>query len=307
MPILKHRLPPLISIEAFVTTARLLSFSKAALQLNITQSAVTRRIQALEADLGVQLFDRTRSGLILTTQGARYLAGVGPAFDQLYQSNLSVRRMGAGKAVRLRIASSVAWAWLARDLMQFRRDLPDIDLEFESASEDGSFVIDDVDMMLSFGRREHWPDLHARELADIKFQPLASPQFCSAFPASIDPDAFARLPLIGLAQIPQAWETWFSEAGYTRDSAAPVYLFDNLQVGYAAAASGLGVALGSQLLCGPYLKAGELMPLAPRSLSIGLRFHLIMRFTERDNRIFRQVADWLAHSLARWAESPSAM
>ena len=108
-----QRLPPLRAIEAFVLVAETSSFTKAAQELNITKSAISRRIQSLEDDLGVKLFRRSNKALDLTVDGQNYYKITGPAFDALRTAATQLDRPRRNNTLRVALPQSFASSWLS--------------------------------------------------------------------------------------------------------------------------------------------------------------------------------------------------
>lgn len=294
---MNDRLPSLRSIEAFVVVARLLSFSEAANNLNITQPAVTRRIQKLEDDLGYGLFQRIGNKLVLTASGENYLKHAGPAFDALHMGTRLLRKQRLGARVRIRLAPTLASSWLVSHLNDFHRRHRNIELELQTADSDGDFAVDDVDLMISFGHPEMWPGLRSEPLIDTQFFPVCSPSFAAANATMNTPDEISRMDLIGIKQLPGTWARWFEQTGSSGKDPKMAHVFDNVQLAYAAASCGLGVILGTDVLCFSYLERGQLIKLSAPHASLMATFHLVGRETEWDTRAIRDVRHWLRSSV----------
>jgi LysR family glycine cleavage system transcriptional activator len=108
----KTRLPPLRAVEIFVAAGRALSFAAAAETVNLTPSAVSRRIRDLERELGTPLFRRFNRRVELTPAGAHFLEGAGHAIDQIADASTAVRPPRDGRMVRLTVLQSLATTWL---------------------------------------------------------------------------------------------------------------------------------------------------------------------------------------------------
>ncbi len=123
-----RRLPPLNSLKCFEATGRLLSFTHAANELNVTQAAVSHQIKVIEQDLGVQLFIRHPRKLVLTEQGKLLLPEVIEAFDKISSAVGALRKEQFNNIVSVRLAPSFAAKWLSPRLKLFWLQYPDIDL-----------------------------------------------------------------------------------------------------------------------------------------------------------------------------------
>lgn len=301
------RLPPLRSMEAFVVVGRLLSFSQAAEVLCISQPAVTRRIQALEEDLGYALFHRRANKLALTAAGDAYLADVAPAFDLLHQATANVRTQRGGERVKLRLAQSIAWSWLIPRFRYFNSVHKDIHLQIETATHDGDFAVEDVDLMISFGRREGWPTMRSEILMETVFYPVCHPDLLKTISGPLNVSQLLSLPLISLEQIPQAWEAWSRQQELAGLCPRPACVFDNMQLVMQAAAHGLGVALGSAILCDRYVQSGELVALDAFAANLGGDFHIVGRAEEWETAAIRKVRRWLKQSVSMEPGAPFSL
>lgn len=124
----RHALPPLNCLRAFEAAARLASITRASHELSLTQSAVSRQIQRLEADLGQPLFERQISGLALTEVGQRYYRVVKEALRELSEASADIRRRPAEQTLTIASSPTIASFWLARQLPGFQRFHPDISI-----------------------------------------------------------------------------------------------------------------------------------------------------------------------------------
>jgi LysR family glycine cleavage system transcriptional activator len=135
------RLPSLRAVAIFVAAGRTLSFTEAAKTVNLTPSAVSRRIRDLERELGTALFRRFNRRLELTPAGARYLAGVSQAIELIERESDAIRPRRRGATLRLSVLQSFASLWLLPKLAAFKSVRPDIDVQVETSTE----LIDVVD------------------------------------------------------------------------------------------------------------------------------------------------------------------
>ena len=129
------KLPPLRAVQYFEVVARLLSFSRAAIELNVSQSAVSHQIRLLEDFLGERLLLRQGRLLSLTAQGEVYFEGISAGLGQIAQSSEQLRG-GGEMRVRLAVYSSFAVKWLIPRLAGLRQLYPELDLSLEMVAED---------------------------------------------------------------------------------------------------------------------------------------------------------------------------
>jgi len=154
-------LPPLVSLRAFEAAARHLSFSLAAQELFVTQSAVSHHIQKLESELGVALFDRLTRAVALTDAGQAYYAKVHAAFELLRQGTHETRpQVDARAKLQVGLLASFATRWLAPRLQTFALAHPRIDLQLRPDIALADVSGGEVDMAIRYGRGR-WPGVRA--------------------------------------------------------------------------------------------------------------------------------------------------
>jgi LysR family glycine cleavage system transcriptional activator len=287
------RLPSLRAVAIFVAAGRALSFTTAAKDMRLTPSAVSRRIRELELELGTTLFRRFNRRLELTAAGARYLAAVGPAIDAIAGESAAIRPRRRGGTLRLSVLQSFASLWLLPRLAAFKALRPDIEVEVETSSElvdlgDGHF-----DAAIRFGTGP-WPGLAAERLFEMKVFAVAAPgllpEAAPACAATLD-----HATLLGIAQAPDLWPQYLAGIGLASYRPRRMQTFDNAQVMYAAAANGLGLALGARELVDGELERGRLVA-AFRHAPVPLRqsYHLVYPKDRRDQPAFRALRQVLA-------------
>src|SRR6267378_4767484 len=158
-----RRLPPLNALKAFEAAARHESFTRAAEELCVTQGAVSHQVKALEATLGVKLFNRERQRLVMTEAGREYLAVVRDALDRIaVGTDRLVQRQSSG-VLTVSTSPDFAAKWLVHRLGRFAEAHPDIDLRISAASHHVDFAREDVDIAVRHGDG-HWPGLHVTRL-----------------------------------------------------------------------------------------------------------------------------------------------
>src|SRR5690349_9026068 len=142
-----HRtLPPLDLLRGFDSAARHLSFTRAAAELFVTQSAVSRQIQALEEFVGETLFERRHKALALTPAGVAYHRSVAAALDQLREATRKLRDARRGHVLTVTTTVSFASAWLVPRLARFRRENPGIDVRITATHEVVDLERDGIDV-----------------------------------------------------------------------------------------------------------------------------------------------------------------
>ena len=288
-------LPPTSSLRAFALAARWLSFKRAADELGLSPSALSRQIQALEEHLGVTLFRRLNPGLELTDDGRRYLATVEPALRLLStaQHELATRP----RELRVSALQSFSESWLVPHLPEFERRHPGIELRIEATLRYADFARDPVDVAIRFGRGP-WDGLHAEPIVDLDSFPVCAPALASGDAPIRRPEDLAAHTLIHVAQVPDAWQGWLRAAGVPDLEPRRSVTYDHVGIALAAAASGQGVALSTELLCESWLRDGRLCRPLPQRARSGETYHLVCRPESLDDPRITALRDFLVEGLA---------
>jgi len=256
-------LPPLVSLRAFEAAARHLSFSQAAQELFVTQSAVSHHIQKLESELGVALFERRTRAVALTAAGQAYYAKVHAAFDFLREGTEQTRAPGTERAkLTVGLLASFATRWLAPRLQAFAIAYPGIDLQLRPDIALADVSGGEVDMAIRDGRGG-WPGVRAQRLMPERLSVLCPPTLLAGPKRPRKPQDLLRYPLLAShARQPFEWDAWATRFGLDLSHAHTVHLHDyNIVV--EAALAGQGIAMGRHRLIAPQLASGALVQALP--------------------------------------------
>lgn len=286
-----QRLPPLKSIEAFVAVAETLSYGKAASSLNITKSAVSRRIQSLEGDLGVRLLHRMNKALALTKDGEAYFQVTGPAFGALRSAGRVVRRQARNTILRVALPESFASYWLIPRLPKFYEVHQDIELQLDSLGYFQSLEGENVDVALRVSRAPLAGYACDQVMAMVQL-PVASPALL-ARTALRSIDDLASHTLLHLRTMADVWPEWLAAAG--RQDLAPLKAlsFDTMSLSLDAAANGLGVAMGVEGLCRGDLDSGRLVAPLPHRLEGRRALYFTCHKQDAAKPAIRKFRNWL--------------
>ena len=269
---MRRHLPSTQALTCFEAAARHESYTRAAQELALTQSAVSRQITALEEFLGVALFRRTRHGVVLTPAGEHYGQQVALWLQGLERDTLDVMaRQGQGGALALAAVPTFATRWLIPRLPQLAQRHPDIVVHIETRTRPFLFSDTGFAAAIYAGTPEqvaNWPGTQAQLLMHEDVWPVCSPKLLESASTRgrgrayqpLSPQALAELPLLQQSTRPYAWRQWFEAQGVADAPHAldgPRYeLFSMLAV---AAAHGMGVALIPPLLIEDELARGDLV------------------------------------------------
>src|SRR5215475_2878240 len=168
------RLPSLNGLRAFEAAARHLSFTQAAAELNVTQTAISHQIRRLEEDLGLRLFIRKNRALALTAKAKDYLPGVRAAFNDLRLATDRLMRKDNDNVLTISTLASLAAKWLLPRLTPFQEAHPGIDVRITTSTSLVDFQRDNVDAAIRYGRGK-WPGVRADWLMADELFPVCSP------------------------------------------------------------------------------------------------------------------------------------
>src|SRR5207302_3095451 len=207
---MRQRLPPLNALKAFEAAARHESFTRAAEELCVTQGAVSHQVKALEAELGIKLFNRERQRLIITEAGRAYLTVVRDAFDRIASGTERLLQRQSGGALTVTTSPNFAAKWLVHRLGRFAEAHPEIDLRVSATMHHVDFAREDVYIAVRHGDG-HWPGLHVTRLCVEHLFAVCSPGLASGLR---HPRDVLKVPLLHLDDR-AAWSAWLDAAGVT--------------------------------------------------------------------------------------------
>ena len=288
---MRRMIPSTQSLACFESAARHQSYTRAAQELSLTQSAVSRQIIALEEQLGVQLFKRSRHGMVLTPAGHQYSQQVAQWLQGIERGTLDIMaHQGAGGAISIAAVPTFATRWLLPRLPQFLQQHPGVVVHIDVQTRPFVFAERQVDAAIYAGTPEQarqWPGTQATWLMDEVIVPVCSPRLLE--PATdrgrgrayqpVAPQVLASLPLLQQSTRPSGWRQWFDEVGVDAPQAldGPRYeLFSMLAV---AAAQGMGVALIPPMLIEDELGRGELVIASNHPLKGSRAYYLMTPLT----------------------------
>lgn len=283
----------LSTVRAFEAAARNGSFRAAALELNLSPSAISHAILKLEQSLGATLFERDGRSVRLSHDGETLMRHVGLAFDELRRGMEAVSSRGS-KLLRLHSAPSFAAQWLSPRLPDFLSAFPDIEVRLAAGTDYTRFANDEFDADIVYGPWRIDGTL-AVPLGEEVVTPLCSPALA---PSIRTPADLLDKVLIHSDRKLVRWPDWFTANGMTAPPPRGTG-FDRSFLAIAAAVDGLGIALESTRLAEREIRRGLLVaPLAGRSNDVRYVGHyLVYPRAGRQRRTVRVFATWLLEQL----------
>ena len=294
-------LPPLNALRVFECAARHLSFTRAADELNITPSAVSHQIKALETGLGVALFERRGRRLALTPGGKVYASALGSAFAKVLQATQELRTTGSHQILNLRGYGTFFVRWLIPRISDFQERHRDIKLRLTTHVEAVNFRRDDVDLGIVYGVGP-WEGWRSDLLFADALVPVMSPRLAAAMPQPVGLEQMLALPMLHSRRRVQ-WDDWLRAVGAARAPSANDMNFEDVTILYQCVLEGLGTALLQIKHVERDLAEGRLVVAHPFVLRRPGGYHLVCPLeTEHDDKIVRFRTWLLGQSLQ--ASSP---
>ncbi|WP_048440272.1 LysR family transcriptional regulator [Caenimonas sp. SL110] len=300
MALMRRFIPSTGVLCAFEASARLQSFTAAAAELHLTQSAVSRQIRSLEETLGSQLFVRERQTIRLTTAGEAYARDIRGALDRISQATLGFRASPHGGTLQLAVLPTFGTRWLAPRLANFFAAHPGVTVNLTTRLEPFDFRSEGLDAAVHFGTAV-WPGAQFETLMSETVVPACSPAFRRALKLARPADLLGA-PLLHLSTRPGGWRDWFHAKGVVTDH-VPGMLVDQFAMAAQAATAGLGVALLPRFLMEPEFSGGHLVPAIARGeVESSSRYHLVWPTSRASYPPLVAFAAWLKQEVAKAGE-----
>lgn len=303
MPNRHYDLPPLDQLEAFEASARHLSFTKAADELALTQSAVSRQIAALEEHYALPLFRRLHRALRLTDEGQRLYRAVGEVLEQLHDVGMELKRERGVKAVIVTTTPGFAGLWLIPRLPGFTARRPDVDVRISAAYELVNLNRDGVDIAIRYADAERAGPAAQRLFGEVVF-PVCSPQLARdparplVLPQDLRQHTLLQQESDGKDQL-QSWPMWLRAMKLEGLKPASTLHFSAYDQLIQAAVNGQGVALGRSPLIDGLLREGRLIVPFETSLASPRSYYLLQSSTAARKEEVQEFADWLREEIGR--------
>jgi len=300
-----YPLPPLKTLPAFEAAARLLSFTRAADELALTQGAISRQIRNLEERLGTQLFERGERKLKLTMAGQRYAAVVVDALNSIAAATEDLREEGEEGPLTIGATNAMASLWLMPRINRFRARDPDLPIRVMATDFDLPEASGDIDLVISYSRNAP-PEQEACMLFEEAIFPVCSPDFLAVH-GNIDSveKMLNHTLLIHDDDHPDwtGWDVWFQHMGHARFKPKRAVRLNSYSMLLQAAVANQGIALGWKHLVDDLITAGSLVKLDVGEFpTVGAFYLRPLKTIHADARTGKLMA-WLAESGADLADN----
>ena len=254
---MRRSLPPLNALRAFDAAARHRSFTRAAEELCVTQGAVSHQVKGLETELGLQLFKRERSGLVITDAGRVYHAVVRDVFDWLELGTDRLLQRQRSGTITVSTSPDFAAKWLVARLGRFAEAYPEIELKLSATMHHVDFAREDVDLAIRHGDG-NWPGLNAVNLTAEELFPVCSPAIMTSRGGIHESGDVLRFPLLHLDDRFD-WSRWLEAAGAPSEGLLHGPILTHASMVIDAAIDGQGIALARTMLAANDLIARRLV------------------------------------------------
>jgi LysR family glycine cleavage system transcriptional activator len=268
------RLPPLSALRFFEAAGRHQSFKLAAAELNVTPSAVSHGIVALEQALGVELFIRAPRRLSLTPEGADYLPYVSEALSLIAIGTERLPGNRAHRMITVSCAPTLASRWLLPRLRNFNNRWPNIGVAIDTSRRQVGFPVDGFDFALRMSRAPvagaAWTRLFRETLV-----PVCSPAYRDGLADAAGNIDLSRATLIHVTPASEDWQAWFDRTGAKGMAPAGGLRFDTIQLAFEAAIMGLGIVLGRRPLVDRDLATKALVEIGAEAIAAETAYWLV--------------------------------
>ena len=297
----------LAALRGFEAAARHLSFTQAAEELHLTQSAISRQVASVEAELGLRLFVRKTRALELTAAGERLMRSTRQALTLVDRTVDEIRGHASAERVVLTTYPSFASLWLVPRLAAFQRSHPQIELRINADGRRVNLEAEGVDLALRRTRAQDAP-ADAVALFEEDVTPALSAELLNRYGGQLQaPADLLRLPLIEIdddlpGDTAGTWSSWFDFAGGQAEGAAssPVMVVAYVDQSMQAAARGQGVVLARRPFREDMVAAGQLVvPFPSLRRPTGYGMFLIVSRNSRTRSAVLQLRSWLLEEFAR--------
>ena len=279
------------AVRAFVESARLGSFKASAEWLNVTPSAVSHQVKALEDYLGVLLFHRGIREVKLTPQGQRFAEKAMEGLRIIDQATTEVLVSTKRQSVRVAVAPFLATRWLMAKMSEFELDHPDIELEVIATTQPGKVDDPDIDVMIRLGDE---PSESTYEcLFREQLVPVGSAKMASQVAG---PEDLAGLPLLDVATRPGEWSDYLYKAVGLTQTVTHKMAFQNNSPAVEAAVGGVGLTLADPLFIRDELAADRLLQLGPPMPGKSAYWMVFANHAVANPRV-QAFCDWLRASI----------
>jgi len=291
------RIPSTQALRALDSFARHGSVWRAAEELFLTRSAVSHQLRLLERDLGFDLLERHGKGVTLTVRGRHYANEVRKALTVIGDASVQYGNKGIGGSLTVSCTPGFASLWLCAHIAEFQEMYPDVSLRLVTPRRLDDVSNPDVDIFVTFGDG-NWPNRAVELLCEVEFTPLCSPALLNKIGGLNEPADVLRAPLLHLNDF-EDWTRWLALTNVEHPNTECGIIFSDMNLVFAAATAGQGIAMGDELTCRTAMMAGQLVRPFDRAIKSPRSYFLVMEHAKTGHAVSLAFADWLKTCLSQ--------
>jgi LysR family glycine cleavage system transcriptional activator len=300
-----RKLPPLNALRAFEAAARHQNLSRAAQELSVTHSAVSRQVAKLEEYLDAKLFEHKHQQVVLTKKGAAYAARLQTLFDQLQAATLSNFDAHPDRGtLRIGVLPTFAMRLLVPRLARFKQRFPDLELKIDTYTWPRP---NDPDVRLDIGiwnGHGQWPDRICEPLFYEELVPVGSPSLIAGHTIRV-PDDLEPFLLLHALRRPGDWKSWVELVGAKKLDPERGLNLEYSGLVYQGAIDGLGIAMAQTMFIQDDVEQGRLVKLFSTPLTTGQAYYLVYSEDVADQPKVRNFVYWLKEEVSQLRQRPA--
>ena len=289
------RVPSIQALRALDSFARHGAVWRAADELNLTRSAVSHQLRLRERDLGFDLLERIGKGVALTVRGKRYANDVRKALTMLGDAGMQHGQRGLVGSLAISCTPGFASLWLCTHIGEFQALYPDISLRIMTPRKLDDVSDVNADAFIAFGDG-NWPNLAVELLCEVEFTPLCSPVLLNKLGGLSEPSDVLRAPLLHLGDM-EDWTRWMALTRVVNPNPDGGIVFSDMNLVFAAASAGQGIAMGDELTCRTAMREGQLVRPFDTAIKSTRSYFLVMEHSRSDQTLLNAFARWLKSRL----------
>jgi LysR family transcriptional regulator, glycine cleavage system transcriptional activator len=294
-------LPPLIMMRAFEAAGRTGSMRRAADDIGVSHTVVSRHVRNLEHWLGLKLVRAGPRGVQLTIDGESFLAAVSKAFDIIGRAAEELRPSRNRRQLRIWCIAGLATRWITPRLSALEQALDGADIELRATDTKPDFSQGEADILIGFNVLERLPG-QATALMSPRIFPVASPDWLAQHGAPASLAKLALMPLLHESNLIQ-WNNWFEAAGEPLKEALSGPRLSDASISFDAALTGQGIALVTELMASNELTSGRLVELFETDVKLGT-YYLMTAPKRSGDPIVGLFRDWIAENIRQSISLP---
>ncbi|MGL4231843.1 MAG: LysR substrate-binding domain-containing protein [Casimicrobium sp.] len=293
-----RRYPAMQALVGFATVARTLSLARAAEQLNLSASAISKQLRELESFLDCELFERSTRSVSLTAEGRDYALAIQESLGRIEEATLRLRAKHAMSS-HLDVAVSPTFCnhWLIPRLASFYAQHPGVTLNLQTSIGVPNLAALKADCAISFCETAP-SEFDAESILALTLTPIASPKLVGKRSAREWRKTLCEFPLLGQLTLPDAWRELLAQIGIEASATREGPRYQLLTLGHQATLVGLGIALLPDYVVREDVRARRLVRIGDASYRPKASYQLLAPARMRESEAFRPFRAWLKETAA---------